>query len=129
VDGETCHDAAMSKVSTEESLRQLAADGDAVARASVGEQYHCRLRRKPVPPQVVFQSKLKMVGMSQHSHGGGTGSQITHIAIGVPTSTSGGAGCTRWIQFAHVSSRRLVSTLEPPRLNVISWFQNLLSNG
>ena len=105
VEGETCHDAATSKVSTEESLRQLAADGDAVARASVGEQYHCRLRRKPIPPQIVFQSKLKMVGMGashQHSHGGGGGggggavegdagseSHITHIAIGVPTSTTG----------------------------------------
>lgn len=89
LDGETCHDAAMSKVSTEESLRLLADDGDAVARASVGEQYHCRVRRKPVPPQVVFQSELKMMGVG-HSHGPGHADEhIVHIGIGVPTSTAG----------------------------------------
>lgn len=70
------------------------ADGDAVARASVGEQYHCRLRRKPVPPQVVFQSKPKTVGSHQHANGGATAAGgesplITHIAIGVPTTTAG----------------------------------------
>jgi hypothetical protein len=89
VDGDVCHDARMSKISTEESLRQLAEDGDLVAKASVGEQYHCRLRRIPVPPELVYQSDQKTVGLG-HSHGPGSiEEQIMHIAIGVPTSTAG----------------------------------------
>ena len=114
LDGETCHDAGMSKISTEESLRLLAEDGDAVARASVGEQYHCRLRRKPVPPEVVYRSKqyrgpeagaaavLAATGTAAGGTGGAEGDShgkapgrtgeyrsVVHIAIGVPSSTAG----------------------------------------
>ena len=83
--GFICIDSKASKISTVESLKQLADEGDEVAKIMLKEQYHCRVRHKREPPEIVFETKVR-----EQSFGNDMARdkfKAVHVVLGVPSST------------------------------------------